>query len=488
MDPNTRLATLSVAQLRESPLNPRRHYDEDKLRELAASIAAKGVIEPLLVRPRPAEGMTDDLFEIACGHRRFRAAQRAGLDRLPCLVREMDDVAFLEVVVIDNLQRDDLHPLEEAEGYKQLMTGAGYDVHRIADRVGRSVKYVYDRVKLLELGAPARRAFLDGRFTAGHAILLARLTPTQQALALDPKGDGLFEQEHTLWSPDEEPDEPAYKPVSVRELAGWIDEHVKFNPRSVDPMLFPETAEALQLVGTGTKERPATLIPITHDHFVQPEARDGQRIYGPRSWKRADGRFKSKPCDKAVLGVVVVGPDRGQAFLVCAAKKGCARHWAAEQRESAHRAKSLGSPDAAQARAQRERLKYDAQQAQEEALRARWTKAMPKILEAVAAAVKKAPARAKGHLGAFLLGQLELSRRAKRVDLVPRGTTAEDLVRHLAFLMLCDEVQAYQAPERFPGVAKAFGLDVQKILDAAAPLPKAAPVQMAAKKKGRRAA
>ena len=337
-------AYIPIARLFESPRNPRKHYDPAKLAELAESVKQSGVLEALLVRPAP-----EGLYEIGAGHRRFRAAQAAGVLELPCRIREMDDVAFLELLNVSNLQRDDLHPLEEAQGYRTLMEGAGYDVARIAERVGRSAKYVYDRVKLLQLTKEAKKLFLDGQMTAGHAILLARLSPEHQAdaIASERSGNGriggLFVRDFGFEGdgPDLDlplPDEGRQKPVSVREFERWIAQNVRATPETVDPFLFPETAAQLAAAKAGKKK----VIHITYDYRVPDAARDEKiRTYGSEAWHRADGQFKSKVCDHAVLGLVVAGPNQGQAFPVCIAKEKCRTHWADWQRERERRQKEL---------------------------------------------------------------------------------------------------------------------------------------------------
>ncbi len=236
---------LPLVQLFESSRNPRKHFDPAALAELTESVRQSGVLEPLVVRPA-AKGR----YEIGAGSRRYRAAKAAGLATVPCRIRAMDDGTFLELLTVSNLQRADIHPLEEAEGYKDLLTLKGYDVARIAGRVGRSVKYVYDRMKLLQLTKPAKALFFEGKMTAGHAILLARLPAKDQARAIDSDRSG---NGHIggLFVPDfgdeglglEEDDQQ--KPVSVREFDKWIADNVRFTREAADPMLFPETAEDL---------------------------------------------------------------------------------------------------------------------------------------------------------------------------------------------------------------------------------------------------
>lgn len=471
----TTFQVVPLDQLRESPFNPRRTFEESALAELTASVREQGILVPLLVRPA-GKG-----YEVVAGARRLRAARAAGLKEVPALVRELTEAQALEAQVIENLQRADVHPLEEAEGYRRLTErpprGAGYTVSQIAERVGRSVKYVYDRMKLLALTKEAQAHFTAGKITAGHAILLARLKPADQARAMDVDGRALFEEEHLLWHPDAQA-EDAVKPVSVRELQAWIDEHVKFDKAAADPMLFPETVGTLQ----AAQEQAERVVQITHDHYVRPEARDEkERIFGPRSWKRADGKARSKACPHAVTGVLVVGPGRGEAFRVCTNKEKCQVHWAAERKARAAGRSPAGR--VGQPARNREQEKWEARHRKEEAERARWKKAAPAILEAVAARVAKLPTKATGLLGQILLEECRgLGRsQATAARYVPLGSSAEDLVRHAAFLVVWGELEAYEAPEVFPKRAKALGLDVRTILDAAAPAAAASPAQTSAR-------
>jgi ParB/RepB/Spo0J family partition protein len=466
---------LPLEVLHESPLNPRKHFDPTALADLAASIAAKGVLTPLLVRVNSAG------YEIGAGHRRFRAAKMAGLTEVPAIVRVMDDDAFLELLTVENLQREDLHPLEEAQGYHQLIATKRYDAARVAEKVARSEKYVYDRLKLLSLIKPAQQLFLDGKFAAGHAILLARLRPDDQrrAIGLDEKGKlvavegypggfdgGLFEDEHTLWDErtDEDGKNPAFKARSVKELDAWIAEHVKFHVDQVDPVLFPETVGAV----TQAREVKEKVVSITYDYVVPSDARDGQKVLGPRSWKPATGQGKDKACEHAITGVIVIGAGRGEALKVCIAKEKCTVHWSAWQKERAERAKgaSTGTKKTAEDRYAAEQRKYEEERKRAAAERERWKKAEPAVLKALATAIEKLPATADGVLGEFLVQQSDPA----PTGYLARGKSAEDLVRHLAFAEAASYWQSWDAHERFPKIAKAFGIDdVKKIVDEAAP-------------------
>jgi ParB/RepB/Spo0J family partition protein len=474
---------IPVDAISPSPTNPRKSFDAAALKELAASVRVHGVLQPVLVRPAPKGGKLKTPFELVAGERRWRAAKEAGLAEIPALVRELTDVEVIDLQLVENLQRTDLHPIEEAEGYRQL-TARGYDVARIAERVGRSVKYVYDRVKLLSLTKEAQKFFLDGKFSAGHAILLARLKPEDQKRALDPASGGVFDFARTLRNPygkqgrgtEYDLGGDSLKPASVRETQAWIAEHVRFDHTVVpDPMLFPDTASEIRRA----QEKAEKIVPITFEYQLGPDERvDGQRVYTERSWKRADGKFGSKPCPRAVLGVVVVGPGHGEAFRVCINREHCTIHWSKEQREKKAREASAAKGDKTrEERWKIEEQKRQEEQRREEARKARWRKALPAILEAVAAAVKKAPTKATGLLAEIVVravastaGYSNAFPPAKAATYVPRGSTAEDVLRHAAFIALGIEAgHPWQAPREFAKRARAFGIDVQKILDAAAP-------------------
>lgn len=169
---------LSLDDLRESPTNPRKTFA--KLEDLAASMKGVGVLQSLLVRPWP----NGDGFEVVAGARRFRAAKLAGLEEVPCDVRELSDAQVLEVQLTENLQRADLLPIEEAEGYEALRA-RGWSVEQIAGKTGRSRETIYGRLKLLALGPEGRKALAEGVLVASVAVRLARIPSHEmQAQAL----------------------------------------------------------------------------------------------------------------------------------------------------------------------------------------------------------------------------------------------------------------------------------------------------------------
>ncbi|MHB1109464.1 MAG: ParB/RepB/Spo0J family partition protein, partial [Devosia sp.] len=148
--------------------NPRRDFDPDQLEELTSSIREKGVMQPLLVRP------TNDpnIFEIIAGERRWRAAQKAGLHDVPVIVREVDDKEALELAIIENVQRVDLNPLEEAQGYGQLIDQFEYTQQDLAQVIGKSRSHVANTLRLLRLPQDVRDMLARGELTAGHARTL----------------------------------------------------------------------------------------------------------------------------------------------------------------------------------------------------------------------------------------------------------------------------------------------------------------------------
>ena len=170
---------LALATIARSKLNPRKHFDDNAHNELTASVRKPGVIQPILVRPASSERDKRVLYEIVAGERRYRAAVAAGLEDIPAIVRDLTDVEALELAVVENLQRSDLHPLEEAEGYEALMSKHEYTVERLADKVGKSIGYIYARLKLLALTPEGRDAFYSGALNSSTAILVARI-PSQK--------------------------------------------------------------------------------------------------------------------------------------------------------------------------------------------------------------------------------------------------------------------------------------------------------------------
>ena len=161
------LRHVPIELLHANPNNPRKRFAEEDLESLAQSLKQRGLLQPLVVRPRTQGG-----YEIVAGERRWRASQRAGLHELPVLVRELDDKTTLEIALIENIQRADLNALEEAQAYRQLIEQYGHTQQELADAVGKSRSHIANTMRLLNLPEETRRMIEDGRLTAGHARTL----------------------------------------------------------------------------------------------------------------------------------------------------------------------------------------------------------------------------------------------------------------------------------------------------------------------------
>jgi len=160
---------LPTAYLRPNPRNPRRAFDSADLDDLAASVREKGVVQPILVRPL-ADGI--NTYEIIAGERRWRAAQKAGLHEVPVVVHEASDKEALELAIIENVQRTDLNPLEEAHGYQQLIDDHGYSAAGLAGAIGKSRPHVANTLSLLRLPDAVQTYLREGKLSAGHARAL----------------------------------------------------------------------------------------------------------------------------------------------------------------------------------------------------------------------------------------------------------------------------------------------------------------------------
>ena len=472
-------ASIPLAHLVESPHNPRRQVEAGALQELAASIRQQGIVEPLVVRPltvlqavgTPPEAAAGGgaRFEIVAGCRRFRAASLAGLTAVPCVVRPYSDEDVLELVLVENLQRADLRPLEQARGFRALITANAtkYTAATIGQRLGMSERWVWDRLSLTQLIPEAQALIEEERMTAGHAVPIARLTPAQQQRVIHPHDGGLFEDEAARL-----PLEGAaratrtrgrfdgLKARSVRELADWIARHIRFDPAHMGtaaPLDFGETAqkvtEAQAQPGRGRR-----VVPITFEWTAPADTRDErERTYGSSAWKRADGQEKTTSCEHAVLGVVVAGPQRyGEAFPVCIARDRCQVHWKTEiaAREKTAKLRTSGKTT----QADRREATAAAQQRRKEHERAarevRWTVFQPALTKAVHAAAAKMPQTLPTRLFAQVLKSHRL----------PPATSVAGLAKALlldAIGTAFDRHTWYQDEPGLVAWATLLGVDVQ---------------------------
>jgi ParB family chromosome partitioning protein len=184
--------SVPIGILVESATNPRKRFDEKNLEELAASMRAQGILAPLLVRE-----LEESKYEVVAGARRLRAAKLAELENLPVRVVKLTDAEAIECQCVENLQREDIHPLEEALGFKSLLELGEpvYTIATIASRAGKSEAYVYGRVRLADLIPPVAEAFLKDQITIGHALLIAKLPASQQQEAFSASFRGLWTSE-----------------------------------------------------------------------------------------------------------------------------------------------------------------------------------------------------------------------------------------------------------------------------------------------------
>lgn len=197
---------IAIDLIQRNPNQPRKRFDEADLAELADSIRARGVLQPILLRPAPG---APGRYEIVAGERRWRASQRAGLHEIPAVVQDFDEVEVLEIGIIENVQRADLNPLEEAQGYQQLIERFGRTQQEIAEVVGKSRPHIANMLRLLGLPGEIQDMVRDGRLTAGHArAILAAPNPVDLARTAIAQALNVREVERLASRAKEEKDGP----------------------------------------------------------------------------------------------------------------------------------------------------------------------------------------------------------------------------------------------------------------------------------------
>ena len=198
-----------LERLEPNPDQPRRTFEPEALEELAASIREKGVIQPLIVRKHPSKA---DHYEIVAGERRWRASQIAQLHELPVIVRDFSDTEVLEIAIIENIQRAELNPLEEALGYRQLMDRFGHTQERLAEALSKSRSHIANLLRLLQLPDDLQDMLRDGRLTAGHArALLTADDPRGLAAQVVSRGLSVRDLERLAKKPNKNGSKPAEK-------------------------------------------------------------------------------------------------------------------------------------------------------------------------------------------------------------------------------------------------------------------------------------
>lgn len=212
IDPTERgrqgVVELEIGQIKPNPDQPRKEFDEVRLEELALSIKEHGIVQPVIVRK------VGDGYELVAGERRWRAAQLAGLTKVPALVREFTEAERMEIALIENLQREDLNPLEEAEAYRALMDAFGLTQEALAKRLGRSRSQVANTLRLLQLPDRVQEEIRAGRLSMGHAKVLGGVEDPAELVALAEKvvSEGLSVRElEELLRPRERRERPRAK-------------------------------------------------------------------------------------------------------------------------------------------------------------------------------------------------------------------------------------------------------------------------------------
>ena len=366
---------IPLGQITESQTNPRRHFDETKLAELADNIKQYGVLQPILLRPAPSGA--SDRFELVAGERRYHASKRAGRDSIPATVRELNDSQCLEIQLIENGQRDDVHPLDEARGYARLMQlePETYTVEAIAAKMGKSAVYISGRLRLVQLISEAQQAFYEAKLTITHALEIARLQPNDQRRALQE----CFPQYRNATAILKDKKAEA---ITVRELREWIEREIHldltnaaFDPQDEtllpsagscancpkrtgnNPLLFPEVRQKSICTDRDCYHaKVEALVQIRVKPLVE-ENQTPVRVSQAPSWHtngRAsdvlyDGQYRrakeKAECPNTKSAVLIDGRTAGSIFYLCQNDK-CPVHagttrYQPTQQERAKRTKEL---------------------------------------------------------------------------------------------------------------------------------------------------
>lgn len=351
-----------IAELTESGTNPRKTFDEGSLEELAESIRSKGVLSPLLVR------RTNNHFEIVSGARRFRAAQMTGLGEVPVRIAALTDEEALETQIVENLLRSDIHPFEEAQGFRALLDreGTGYTVEKIAANTGKAASFIAKRLRLLDLVPPVAVAFRAGHIGVEHALLIAKLAADVQETTLKHCFDGYYaanDNERSL--------------VPASRLQAWIEQNVYLSLKSVpfskdDEMLVPEAgscANCPKRTGFNTllfsevredscadaacfnrkldahiAQRVAkmpNLVMISENYDTQGETpvlprRNYVEVVTRKNKKAREARPEERLCGHLTPAIHTDGMDKGRLVKVCAAPT-CRIHFGDRQEQERQR-------------------------------------------------------------------------------------------------------------------------------------------------------
>lgn len=457
--------------------NPRRQpVPAARISDIAASMKKHGVLEPLIIRP--SDKATHG-YQVVAGDTRMKAAIEAGLAKVPCVVRDINDLDMLELQLIENVQRNDMHPLDEGEAFRQLIAGKKHTPESLAAAVGMSIRWIYQRLEFTKLIEPIREAFLKGEITVSHADLIARLEAIDQErlVAGGRHGEGLFVEDRTLDG------ELRISPISVRDLNRWIEHNVRL-AIATDAVqhLLPEVEEIVDETGPAHDAR---LLQVATVALLPQDPKLKVRFKGVLTeyhWKRAGGKHT---CDKKERAVIVFGRGQGETLDVCVDKT-CGKHFpdhtpAAKERRAKQRERQTGAgkPDA-----------YHVQQQREEQERtrraARWNRLHPALATALRAAAKGLPKIS----GAVFSATLKAHR-------LPPTTTVATLARVLVTTAVESDIDrskwGYHDEPKLVAWAKLLGVNVKAIAaqlepkNAAPPKPADKPARATRAKAVRRA-
>jgi ParB/RepB/Spo0J family partition protein len=329
------------------------------------------------VRPaKPSPHLTGGTFyEIVAGERRFRAAKRAGLTHVPAVVRQLTDLQVLEAQLIENGQRDDIHPIEAADTFAALQKLDGScNAKVIATKIGKSERYVQNVLHYAVLVPKAKQAFLEDHINAGHADLIARLKPADQERALKACFDNLYGDDEERGA------------ISVRSLDRWIKENVRLDPVADAPQL-PELQKLVDAKKGDAAAALSTILQVSGSYSVTPATKG---LMGPNDYRVVQG--KKDVCGHMRRALLVIGDDRGKLIDICTARTSCKVHWKYEverlERERKPATQAAGESKASSAMQQkRERAaRVRAQQKEQELeqLRQRKLKVWSHVLAKVA--------------------------------------------------------------------------------------------------------
>src|SRR5258706_6933414 len=354
--------TVPIAELIESNTNPRKVFDQSFLEELAESIRNRGILSPLLVRP------VNNHLEIVAGAQRYRAAKIAGMEVAPMRLKAMTDLEAQEAQQIENVQRKDVHPFEEAQGYRTLLgfEGANYTVEKLAARIGKRPEDVAERLKLLDLTEPVANAFVAGHIGLRHALLIAKLAADVQEKALAHCFDGYYAANDTDRSL-----------VPTSRLQAWIAQNIYLSLKSVpfskdDETLVPEAGSCAHcpkrtgfnaLLFSEVREdscahaacfnrkldahiaqrvsKMPNLVQISENYNTTDETpllarRNYVEVVTRKSKKGKEARPEEKLCDHLTPAIHADGMNKGHLVKVCADTT-CKIHFGGREQEEKQR-------------------------------------------------------------------------------------------------------------------------------------------------------